>query len=55
LELLRGVFDLGVRRKPQVFAAVAVMLVGIMDIEWCLVIGQMQFGAAMVADRAGRG
>jgi hypothetical protein len=31
--LARGVFDLGVRRKPQAFAAVAVMQAGIMDIE----------------------
>jgi hypothetical protein len=32
-----GVFDLQVRRKPQALAAVAVMLIGIMDIEWHLV------------------
>jgi hypothetical protein len=33
LHLVRGVFDKEVRRKPQVFAAVAVIEVGIMDIE----------------------
>jgi hypothetical protein len=30
------------------------MLVGIMDIEYCFVIGQMLFGAAMVADGDGK-
>jgi hypothetical protein len=33
LNLVRGVFDKAVRRKPQVFVAVAVIEVGIMDIE----------------------
>jgi hypothetical protein len=33
LNLVRGAFDLEVRRKPQAFAAVAVIEGGIMDIE----------------------
>jgi len=33
LNLVRGVFDLQVRRKRQALAAVAVILMGIMDIE----------------------
>ena len=33
LNLVRGVFDLEVRRERQVFAAVALIEVGIMDIE----------------------
>jgi len=32
--LLRGAFDLGVRREPQAFAADAVILGGIMDFEY---------------------
>jgi hypothetical protein len=37
--LVRGVFDKEVRRKPQAFAAVAVILMGDMDIESHLVFG----------------
>jgi hypothetical protein len=33
LNFVRGVFDLQVRRKRQALAAVAVILMGIMDIE----------------------
>jgi hypothetical protein len=36
---VRGVFDLGVRRKPQAFAAVAVIQAGIMAIECYFLIG----------------
>ena len=32
--LLRGAFDLGVRRKPQAFAADAVIQAGVMDFEY---------------------
>ena len=39
LNLVRGVFDKEVRRKPQAFAAVAVILIGNMDIESRLVFG----------------
>ena len=38
LNLVRGVFDLEVRRKPQAFAAVAVISLRCMDIECSLVI-----------------
>jgi hypothetical protein len=38
LNLDRGVFDLEVRRKPQAFAAVAVINLRCMDIECSLVI-----------------
>jgi len=33
--LVRGVFDLEVRRGPQVFAAGAVISFGLMDIQYC--------------------
>ena len=39
LNLVQGVFDKEVRRKPQAFAAVAVILIGNMDIESRLVFG----------------
>ena len=51
---LRGAFDLEVRRKPQAFAAVAVMQVGIMEIECRFVIRLMLLGPAIVVDADGR-
>jgi hypothetical protein len=50
LNLVRSVFDLEVRRKPQAFAAVAVISLRCMDIECRLVIDSMLRGAAVVAD-----
>ena len=43
-----------VRRKPQAFAAVAVMQVGIMEIECRFVIRLMLLGPAIVVDADGR-
>jgi len=51
---LRGAFDLEVRRKPQAFAAVAVMQVGIMEIECSFVIRLMLLGPAIVVDADGQ-
>jgi hypothetical protein len=51
---LRGAFDLEVRRKPQAFAAVAVMQVGIMEIECSFVIRLMLLGPAIVDDADGQ-
>ena len=39
---MRGAFDLEVRRKPQAFAADAVILAGIMDFEYGLGTGQVR-------------
>ena len=46
MRLWKGVFDLQVRRKTQALAAGAVMLIGIMGIEWHLVFGRVILGAA---------
>jgi hypothetical protein len=51
---LRGAFGLEVRRKPQAFAAVAMMQVGIMEIECRFVIRLMLLGPAIVVDADGR-
>jgi hypothetical protein len=45
---------LEVRRKPQAFAAVAVMQVGIMEIECSFVIRLMLLGPAIVDDADGQ-
>ena len=53
LNLDRGVFDLEVRRKPQAFAAVAVISLRCMDIECCLVIDSIHSGSAVAACNGG--
>jgi hypothetical protein len=44
---------LEVRRKPQVFAAVAVILAGIMDIECYFMVESMFLWSIIVADGGG--
>jgi hypothetical protein len=52
-DFVRGAFDLEGRRKPQAFAAVAVIQAGIMDIECCFMVGQMILWSILVADGDG--
>ncbi len=50
---MRGAFDLEVRRKPQAFAAGAVILAGIMDFEYGLGTGQVRQKALIGNDDDG--